>query len=186
MSNPTLQHELHKREPFASPEQEAFLNVQRSAAILAGPFERLFKSRGITGASYNVLRILRGAGAGGRQCHEIGEHMVAQVPDVTRLIDRLERAGLVTRSRCDKDRRVIHVRVTADGLALLAALDGPLLEMHREQLGHLSSAELAQLNRILVKARQFKDEASAPPRAELPKPRPSAAPRPRGRKRSKG
>ncbi len=157
MTNPNLRQGLRSRGPFDSPEQEAFLNIQRSAATLGVPFERLFKARGLTGASYNVLRILRGAGAGGRECHEIGEHMVARVPDVTRLIDRLERSNLVTRTRCDKDRRVIHVTVTKAGLDALGELDRPVLAMHRAQLGHLTRGELAELNRILVKARQFKD-----------------------------
>lgn len=158
MKHTSLQHEIHKREAFDSPEQEAFLNVQRSAAVLGVPFDRLFKSHGLTGASYNVLRILRGAGECGRQCHEIGEHMVAHVPDVTRLIDRLEREKLVTRSRCDKDRRVIHVKISKAGLETLSGLDRPLVALHKTQLGHLTRKELAELSRILVKSRLFKLE----------------------------
>jgi len=163
MKHANLQHEIQKREAFDSPEQEAFLNVQRSASLLGVPFDRLFKSRGLTGASYNVLRILRGAGECGRACHEIGEQMVAHVPDVTRLIDRLEGEKLVTRSRCDKDRRVIHVKISKAGLEMLASLDGPLSDLHKAQLGHLARKELAELNRILVKARQFKMESPGAP-----------------------
>ena len=157
MTGTTLQHELRKRGPFESPEQEAYLNIQRSAATLSVPFERLFRSRGLTVASYNALRILRGAGECGRECHEIGEHMVAHVPDVTRLIDRLESAKLVTRSRCDKDRRVVRVTITRTGLALLSQLDQPVLDLHRGQLGHLTRKELGDLNQILVRARQFNE-----------------------------
>lgn len=169
MNHDSLQHEIHKRGPFDSAEQEAFLNIRRSAAALGVPFDRLFKTHGLTAASYNVLRILRGAGKSGRECHEVGEHMVAHVPDVTRLVDRLERSGFVTRARCDKDRRVIHVTITDRGLGVLSELDRPLLAMHRQQLGHLTRGELTELNRILVKARRLGEPGARARAPESPR-----------------
>jgi DNA-binding MarR family transcriptional regulator len=159
-----LQHELGKRKPFDAPEQEAFLNVIRTASVLTSAFQKLFRAHKLSESTYNALRILRGSTAdieskGTRTCSQIGEHLVAQVPDVTRLIDRLEQLGFAERVRCDKDRRVVHVRITRKGLDLLAKLDEPVLELHRAQLGHLNRGELAELSRLLVKARQGNEAA---------------------------
>jgi DNA-binding MarR family transcriptional regulator len=148
----TLKDEIKKRDPFACPEQEAALNLTRTADRLESAFARLFKERGISGSQYNVLRILRGAGTA-LPCLEIAARMITQLPDITRLVDRLEASGLVERTRTADDRRVVLIRVTEKGLALLAGLDEPLLDLHRRQLGHLSRDELAELNRLLVKAR---------------------------------
>lgn len=157
MSKHSLQHELRKKQAFAVPEEEAYLNLLRTQAVLGAGFEQLFRSHGLTEATYNVLRILRGAGEKGRMCHEIGEDMVARVPDVTRLVDRLEKAGFVTRRRCDQDRRVVHVAATRKGLDLLALIDEPLIALHRRTLGHLSRRELAELSRLLYRARHPED-----------------------------
>ena len=159
MSRRGLQDELKKREPFGCPEQEVALNLARTADRLQGEFARLFKRHGITGAQYNVLRILRGAGAP-LPCQEIGERMITQLPDITRLVDRLEEGGLVARSRTPEDRRVVLTRVTEAGLRLLETLDGPVVQLHQAQLGHLSRGELAELNRLLVKARNPGPEPS--------------------------
>ncbi len=152
----TLADEIGKKKPFESPEQEAHLNVQRTASVLGAPFGALFKPHGLTEATYNILRILRGAavtGPGRRACHEIAEQLIAQGPDVTRLVDKLEKQGLAERCRCDKDRRVVYVQITRKGLDILARLDAPTMRLHREQLGHMTRAELAELNRLLVAAR---------------------------------
>ncbi|MBI1189997.1 MAG: MarR family transcriptional regulator [Tepidisphaera sp.] len=130
------------------------LNLMRTGAMLAGDFAALFKSRGLSEAAYNTLRVLRGAGDTGRPCHEIGEHLVARVPDVTRMVDRLEAAGLVTRERSARDRRVVNVRLTPKGLQVVTELDAPVVQLHQRQLGHLTRAELVELNRLLVKARR--------------------------------
>ena len=120
-----LRAEIHQDDPFDSPEEEVFLNLQRTAAILTGRFAAELRAWGLTPAQYNVLRILRGAGPGGRTCGEVGERLVAPGPDVTRLIDRLERAGLVARERDEADRRVVRARIRRDGLARLGS-DFPL------------------------------------------------------------
>lgn len=151
-----LQREVQKRRPFTSPAQEAYLSIQRTASVLGSDFQRLLKPHGLSEATYNVLRILRGAldNGGSRTCSEIGEHMVTPVPDVTRLVDRLEARGLVKRTRTSEDRRVVRVAITSAGLDVLAALDEPVIRSHRAQLGHLSDADLARLIVLLAKVRQ--------------------------------
>ena len=143
------------------PEQEVALNLARTTDRQQAAFSRLFKRHGITGAQYNVLRILRGHGEP-LPCQEISGRMVTQLPDITRLVDRLEEAGLVVRSRTPEDRRLVLTRITDAGLALLASLDQPILRTHREQLGHLTRDELAEFNRLLVKARDFPTPPAPP------------------------
>jgi DNA-binding MarR family transcriptional regulator len=149
-----LQHELGKREPFNVPEQEAALNLVRTQDYLSQEFDRLFGEHGISAPQYNVLRILRGMGGDGVCCQEVAGRMITRMPDITRLVDRLEQAGLVRRARTAQDRRMVLVRITEAGQKLLAGLDKPVVELHRSLLGHLSAAELKEFNRLLVKARQ--------------------------------
>lgn len=169
MPTPSLRRELGKRRAFERPEEEAYLNVLRTAAVLSAPVEALFRRHGLSAASYNVLRILRGHRLGGRDgvpSQSIGPQMVALVPDVTRLVDRLVRAGLARRARTPDDRRVVLVRITPRGLDLLARLDGPTSSLVRSRLSHLSRSELAALSRLLVKARRphAPTPVPAPPR----------------------
>jgi DNA-binding MarR family transcriptional regulator len=158
-----LQQEIRKRRPFDSPHEEGFLNLQRSAAVLAAEAERLLKAAGTSSSQYNALRILRGAKLGGDDalpCLEIAQRMITAVPDITRLVDRLDAAGLVERRRSRDDGRVVLVAITRAGLELLGRLDKPLLDLHRRQLGHLSRSELAVFNRLLVKSRHSSDADS--------------------------
>jgi DNA-binding MarR family transcriptional regulator len=138
-------------------EQEVSLNLLRTQDHLAQQFQTLFQAHGLTGPQYNVLRILRGHGGAGVPCHEIGGQMVARTPDVTRLVDRLESAGLAGRARTSADRRVVLVRITPAGLELLARLDQPVLDLHRRTLAHLAPEELRELNRLLVKVREQRE-----------------------------
>jgi DNA-binding MarR family transcriptional regulator len=149
-----LQVELGKKNPFDSAEQEATLNLARTLDYVMHPFSELFAANGISGPQYNILRILRGVGGDGLPCQELGSRMVTRMPDVTRLVDRLESAGLVERRRTPQDRRIVLVRLTRPGRELLARLDRPELDLHKQMLGHLSRGELDELNRLLVKARQ--------------------------------
>src|SRR5512135_491877 len=111
MSGRRLQRELKKRRPFDSPEQEATLNIARTADRFGIRFARLFRQFGLTPSQYNVLRILRGEGQP-LPILEIAERTVTVVPGITGLVDRLEAAGLVRRQRCPEDRRVIYVALT--------------------------------------------------------------------------
>ncbi len=158
MPGSKLQHQLGKRDPFESAAQEAYLNLMRTAAELAGPFHALFKRHRLTEASYNTLRILRGHHRAGEthgvRASRIGAEMVVRVPDVTRLVDRLAGMGLVERGPCESDRRVVYVRITQAGLDLLAQLDEPVRAIHQELLGHMTPEELDRLNTLLERARQ--------------------------------
>jgi len=149
-----LQEEIKQNKPFHTIEEEAYLNIVRTEDKLAQPQHALFKSAGITGSQYNVLRILRGAGEAGLTCGQIAERMLTRDPDVTRLLDRLEQRGLASRGRDSDDRRVVVNRVTEEGLSLLARLDAPLAEIHVRQLGHLGKERLRQLVSLLELARE--------------------------------
>ncbi len=125
----------------------------RTADLLARAPAQLLKQHELSSNQYNVLRILRGAPEG-LLCGEIGDRMISRDPDITRLLDRLEKRGLIGRCREDPDRRKVLVRITPAGLALLARLDQPVCDAHRHQLGHLSGTQLRQLSRLLLAARQ--------------------------------
>jgi DNA-binding MarR family transcriptional regulator len=153
MKSPKLQHELKKKRPFESPEQEAALNVLRTSDQLQIRFARLLRQHGLTPSQYNVLRILRGEGQP-LPILEIAGRTITVVPGITGLIDRLEQGGFVQRVRCEKDRRVIHVALADKGSTTLAELDQPLADLHRQLLGHLSPDELTELIRLLEKVRQ--------------------------------
>jgi MarR family transcriptional regulator, 2-MHQ and catechol-resistance regulon repressor len=154
MKTPKLQHELKKKRPFESPEEEAALNVVRTSDQLQIRFARLLREYGLTSPTqYNILRILRGEGKP-LPILEIASRTITVVPGITGLIDRLERAGFVNRLRCEKDRRVINVALTDQGTRTLADLDEPLIALHRKLLGHLSQAELKELIRLLEKVRE--------------------------------
>jgi DNA-binding MarR family transcriptional regulator len=148
-----LRDELRQRRPFETLEQEAHLNVVRTAAVLSDALERVVKPAGLTLAQFNALRILRGAEAGGLCRNELRDRLVTRMPDVTRLLDRLEEAGLVVRERADADRRLVRTRITAGGLALLAEVDPAVRAEHRRLLGHLGPDDLRALSDLLTRAR---------------------------------
>src|SRR5690348_8135037 len=154
MTTPKLQHELKKKRPFESPEEEALLSVVRTSDQLQIRFARLLREYGLTSPTqYNILRILRGEGKP-LPILEIASRTITVVPGITGLIDRLEQAGFANRVRCAKDRRVIYVALADRGTTTLAALDEPLIALHHRLLGHLSQAELKQLIRLLEKVRE--------------------------------
>jgi DNA-binding MarR family transcriptional regulator len=140
--------------PIQTAEQATFINLLQTHRHVLSGLNDLLKGYNLSEPQYNVLRILRGAGPEGLPCQRISERMVTRVPDVTRLIDRLASSGLVTRRRSSADRRIVTVRVTEGGLALLRKLDEPVLEMHKQQFGVLTSMELYELNRLLVTVRR--------------------------------
>src|SRR5580704_13613026 len=154
MKSPKLQHELKKKRPFESPQEEAALNIVRTSDQLQIRLARLLREFGLTSPTqYNILRILRGEGKP-LPILEIASRTITVVPGITGLIDRLERAGFVNRLRCAKDRRVIYLALTDQGTRTLADLDEPLIALHRKLLGHLSQAELKELIRLLEKVRE--------------------------------
>lgn len=148
-----LQAELKQTRPFKNLAEEAYLSVQRTAAILEHQLETALKPSGITATQYNVLRILRGAGNQGLCRHEIGERLIRKVPDVTRLLDRLEDSHLITRARGGDDRRYVTTRITAGGLRMLGQLDERIDAVHRSQFGHVDGARLKSLIDLLAQVR---------------------------------
>ncbi len=149
----SLKSDLRKRDGFDSPEQEAMLSVLRLSDRFSNRLGRLFREYGLTSSQYNVLRILRGEGKP-LPSLEVADRMIQVVPAITGLIDRLEKQGLVSRERSAEDRRVVYVEITKQGLAVLAKIDKPLSELHRKLLGKMSRKELAELIRLLCRARE--------------------------------
>ena len=148
--------------PFGSLEQEAYLNLLRTAEVLQQGIVEVLRAHGLSAPQYNVLRILRGAGPGGLACREIGERMVTRDPDITRLLDRLEDRGLVNRSRDPRDRRIILTRITPAGLKALRSLDRPVARAHLDQLGHLGKRSLQAMIELLELAREAREGHAGP------------------------
>jgi DNA-binding MarR family transcriptional regulator len=148
-----LQDEIRQTRPFASREQAAHLGILRTAAALDHAVADALRPHGVTPTQYNVLRILRGAGEDGLCRNEVRERMIAQVPDATRLLDRMEAAGLIRRERGTRDRRYVTTRISDEGLRLLAELDAPIQALHRQHLGDLDPAELDTLVQLLDRVR---------------------------------
>lgn len=149
-----LQNEIKQRKPFESLQAEVFLNLVRTTDALTRGVEEILKLAGLSHAQYNVLRILKGAGDQGLCCREVGDRMITRDPDITRLLDRMERRKLVARSRDSQDRRVITVRVTAAGLKILKDLDPPLRAYNRKVLNHMGEDDLRKLIDLLEAARE--------------------------------
>lgn len=156
-----LQCEIKQTKPFESLESEVYLNLARTADVLQRWEVELLKPHDLTASQYNILRILRGAGGEGHRCAEIGARMISRDPDITRLLDRLEKRGLVRRARDTKDRRVVMTCITEEGTALLAKLDEPVESTQRRLLGHMSRTDLETLNRLLEAARAPEEETEA-------------------------
>jgi DNA-binding MarR family transcriptional regulator len=146
-----LQSGKPRRRP-ACPEEVAFLDMLRTCDLLSRGPALVLRTEDVSATQYNVLRILRGTPEG-LPCGEIAARMITRDPDITRLLDRLEKRGLISRCRETKDRRMVMARITPDGLNLLARLDEPVEEAHRRQLGHLSREQLRALSELLETAR---------------------------------
>jgi DNA-binding MarR family transcriptional regulator len=139
--------------PAVSLENRIFIALLQAADTLGQEAEQLLKAAGLTGAQYNVLRILRGAEPQGLPCRGIGDRMISHDPDMTRLLDRLEKRALITRVRQTDDRRVVKTRITPQALSLLKTLDQPVRELHRRQFRHMPSARLKILSDLLEEVR---------------------------------
>ena len=135
------------------PEELTFLELCRTTDILSRRVSEVLKAEELSPNQYNVLRILRGSPEG-LPSGEIGNRMITRDPDITRLLDRLEKRGLIRRSREARDRRLVMAGITSDGLELLGRLDEPVREAHRRQLGHLAKERLGALKELLEVARE--------------------------------
>ena len=144
-----IQREIQQTRPFHSIGAEAIISVMRTAALIERRLNTIVSREGITQPQYNVLRILRGAGEAGLPTLAIRDRMVAASPGVTRLVDRLERAGYAQRERSAPDRRQVVCRITAAGLSLLSRLDGPVGAYDDEAVDMLTAVETRELVRLL-------------------------------------
>jgi DNA-binding MarR family transcriptional regulator len=142
----------NKRRRAACPEETTFLELLRTTDMLSRGLVKVLKFEDLSGTQYNVLRILRGSPEG-LPCGEIASRMITRDPDITRLLDRLEKRGLISRCRETKDRRMVMARITPEGLKLLARLDEPVEAAHRKQLGHLGRERLRALTELLYVSR---------------------------------
>ena len=146
----TVARELRQQKPFSTPEQEILLGVLIAAARVMEPWARFLSTTAqLTTNQYNVLRILRGSHPAKLACSDIAERMIDRDPDITRLVDRLERRGLVKRTRSRQDRRVVEVGISDKGLALVRGLDSHVQRMPKALLGHLGVERLRQLGSLL-------------------------------------
>lgn len=144
--------------PPASLEERIFISLLKVADSLGQEAGQLTRTAELTGTQYNVLRILRGAGPEGLPCRVIGDRMITHDPDITRLLDRMEKRGLITRERQKDDRRVVKARITPRGLALLKPLDQPMRDLHKRQFRHMAGARLKTLSDLLEEIRSTGQE----------------------------
>lgn len=145
----TLQEQLKMSKPFRLLEEEVFLNMKVTLHGFSSCCEKIFDEVNLTEVTYNILRILRGAGENGLPCSEISSRMLARVPDVTRLIDRLVKLEYVVRGKLEGDRRIVLQHLTAKGKDVLEALDQKLGKIHQENFSGLSKVELIRLNELI-------------------------------------
>ena len=140
----------HPTNRYQSPlEERIFVLILRAADYVGQQTEQVLKPHGLTGTQYNVLRILRGAGPEGLPCKSVGDLMISHDPDMTRLLDRMEKRGLIGRERQKDDRRVVKTRITPAGLDILKKLDNPVREFHKRKFAHISGTKLKQLEELL-------------------------------------
>jgi DNA-binding MarR family transcriptional regulator len=148
-----LEKEIRQTKAIRLLEEEASLNIVRTADVLMAKVTDVLKPYGLSGTQYNVLRILRGAGAAGATCKDVAGRMLTRDPDITRLMDRLEKRGLLTRDRAKEDRRFVTTRLTDAGLDMVNELDGPVEQLHRKQMKHMTADQLRSLIGLLEEVR---------------------------------
>jgi DNA-binding MarR family transcriptional regulator len=148
-----LREQIRQTRPFQSKEEEALLNLRRTADCVHRAFQQIMRPYGLTETQYNALRILRGAGDSGLRCSEVGDRLVSHDPDITRLLNRLERRELIHRQRDEKDKRVVYTVISDAGRELLKELDLIVGQSVQSLLGHLSAAKLDSLIDLLEQAR---------------------------------
>jgi len=149
-----LQAEIRQTRPFAAIEEEALLNIVRTAEVVQRMIAEFLKDFDLSPAQYNVLRILRGAGTAGVTCSQIGERLLTHDPDITRLLDRMESRGLIARERSSTDRRAVITRLTDDGLRLTDSIDAPIRAMTKSRMGNFGREGLAGLISELERVRE--------------------------------
>ncbi len=153
MTRTTIAEEIKQSKPFSSLQQEVYLSILRTADELHSQVAALLKPFGVSTTQYNVLRILRGAGPNGHRCSEIAERMITREPDITRLLDRMTKAGWISQTRDSKDRRVVITRITPEALKLLKEIDKLIVELERTLMANVSERKLKTLLSLLDEVR---------------------------------
>lgn len=143
---------------FDSLEQAAYLHLWRTYDRLRSIEDELFSRVGLSAQQYNTLRLLAAVAPDSLPTLVIAQRLISRAPDITRLLDRLEAQGLIARERKSDNRRVVAVRITEQGLRLLADLADEVQRVHREQFGHLAPEALEQLVELLTAARSPHEE----------------------------
>ena len=144
---------LKQNRPFVSLEQEVYLSILRTSSVLSYAVDQNFRPFGITPSQYNVLRILRGSGTNGLCRNEISERMVTATPDMSRLLDRMEKAGWVTRERAEDDRRQVSTHITQSGMELLAKLETPTHDFVTRIFAGAAVSDLKTVLKVNVRIR---------------------------------
>ena len=165
----SLKFAILQQRPFTDPCEEAFLALLYTADSLQRAFYRQIRSWGLTGTQYNVLRILRGAQPGGLTCAEIGSRMITAVPDITRLLARLNLLGFIRQHRDTADRRIVWTHIAPAGLDLLERMDPIVAVIPGQLLGHLDQAEITHLIALLEAARSGNPSAACDPSSGCPR-----------------
>jgi DNA-binding MarR family transcriptional regulator len=153
MTRTTIAEEIKQGKPFSSLQQEVYLSLLRTTDELQSRVAAILKPFGVSSTQYNVLRILRGAGAEGHRCSDIAERMITREPDITRLLDRMAKAGWISQARDTEDRRVVITRITPEALRLLKELDKPLSELNKTLMANMGEKKLKTLLSLLDEAR---------------------------------
>jgi DNA-binding MarR family transcriptional regulator len=153
MTRTTLAEEIKQSKPFSSLQQEVYLSLLRTADELQSRVSAILKPFGVSTTQYNVLRILRGAGPDGHRCSAIADRMITREPDITRLLDRMAKAGWITQTRDTDDRRVVITRITPEALKLLKEIDKPINELNRTFMNHVGEKKLKTLLSLLDEVR---------------------------------
>lgn len=146
---------MKQTKPFKTPADEAYVSLQRTADMMLRKFTQFIKQWGISPTQYNVLRILRGAGPEGLCCGEISDRMITHDPDITRLLDRIEKLGWIERARSTKDRRVVQAKISKKGLELLKQTDQPIEDFNQQASAHMSEKKLRDLIELLTQVRNL-------------------------------
>lgn len=159
----SLKSEIAQQRPFASKEEEALLNLMRTADCLQREFQRRSREWGVTSTQYNVLRILRGSHPEGLTCTSLGNRMITAEPDITRLLRRLSALGLIRQKRDTADRRVVRTFISTKGLHLLEQMDPVIKQTPHEMLGHMNAQQIDQLIALTEEARKHCGDQTAAP-----------------------
>jgi len=151
-----------KTRKFDSLEQCVFLNLWRTYDRLKILEEEVFSRYELSAQQYNSLRLLKSVYPASMPTLVLGSRLISRAPDMTRLLDKLENRGYLTRERRSDNRRVVEVTISQEGLDLLDELSEPIQECHAKQLGHLTKEQLGQLATLLREARAPHEDANSP------------------------